>query len=126
MQAYLDHDFAAQDMDFYVRLSRAPGQAAVFFGDTLVDADSGLTLVNFEISPENFSQAGTADFPTVLSSVADFQFGALLRSPVAVDQQGVDVDFGLDGVSLVPEPASFVLAIAAMATATCVRRRRSW
>jgi hypothetical protein len=126
VQAYLDHDFAAQDMDFYVRLSRAPGQAAVFFGDTLVDANSGLTLVNFEISPDNFSQAGTADYPTVLSSVADFQFGALLHNPVAVDQQGLDVDFSLDGVSLVPEPASLLLAVGALAAATCVRRRRHW
>jgi MYXO-CTERM domain-containing protein len=125
VQAYLDHSFAPQDMEYYVRLSRAPGQAAVFFGDRLVDADSGLTLINFEISPDNFSPAGFADYPTVLSLVTEFQIGALLRDPVSISDQGTDVDFSLDHVSLVPEPSSGLLALGALAAAAAVRRRRS-
>jgi PEP-CTERM motif-containing protein len=121
--AYFDHDFAEQDMDFFVRLSRAPGQAAVFFGDTLVDADTGFTRVDFEITPANFSPAGFADYPTVLSSVADFQFGAMLRNAVTPANPGTDVDFSLDRVSLVPEPSSVLLMLGVAAAATAYRRR---
>jgi hypothetical protein len=124
VQAYVRHDLEESPINYFVRLPGAPGQAGVFFADSPVDADDDWTLVNFEISPANFTVAGGpgTTFTSVLSNVSNFQIGGQISgspAPTAL------IHFELDQVSLVPEPASIVVAMGAALAGLAFRRRRS-
>lgn len=136
VDAYLSHSFDAEgfdfdadlhdDMRFYLRMSKQPGQAGVLWSTDVVDFDAGFSLVSFEISATNYNVAGGpgADFVNVMSSVAEFQIGAVANLATPTPIPSVNVDFHLDHISLVPEPSSAVLALGA-AIASAFARRRS-
>jgi hypothetical protein len=125
--AYLQHDFAELPVSYYLRLPGAiPGQAAVFFGDQAVPASSGWTRVNFEISPANFSLAGSpgTTFESVLANVPNFQIGAAIFGTPSPAGAATNVHFGLDQVLIVPEPSSVFLVFAAVCSALAWGRKR--
>lgn len=118
VQAYVKHTVPNTPVEFYVRLSAGP--AAVFFSHQTVLPSTDWTLVNFEISPANYTDAG-GTYNTVLAGVTNFQIGARITST----PQGVSGVAAIDNVSLVPEPSSALLAIAAVVGGLAARRRRS-
>jgi hypothetical protein len=125
--AYVKHDFTEIPIDFYLRLPGAiPGQAAVFFGDQAVPASSGWTRVNFEISPANFSLAGSpgTTFESVLANVPNFQLGAAIYGTPTPAGAATNIHFGLDQVLIVPEPSSMFLVFAAVCSALAWGRKR--
>jgi hypothetical protein len=125
--AYVKHDFSELPIDFYVRLPGAiPGQAAVFFGDQPVPVGSGWTRVNFEISPANFSLAGSpgTTFESVLANVPNFQIGAAIFGTPSAAGAATNIHFGLDQVLIVPEPSSVFLVFAAVCSALAWGRKR--
>ncbi len=119
VQAYVRHNFTEKPIDFFARLSS--GGAAVFFGDTAVEANEW-TLVNFEISPDNYTNAG-ATFEAAVSNVMNFQIAAIIRG--GVSSPGTNIQFALDQVSLVPEPSSALLVLGATVFTWTLRRRRA-
>jgi hypothetical protein len=120
VQAYLRHDLTQTPVEFYVRLTNGP--AAVFFADQPVGASDGWTLVNFEISPANFTPAG-GTFAGVLPNVQNFQIGARITGTVT-DPGTTNLLFDVDQVSLVPEPSTVLIAFGAIFCALPWRRFR--
>jgi hypothetical protein len=120
VQAYLRHNFDQFPIEFYVRLTNGP--AAVFFADQTVAASDDWQLVNFEISPANLTFAG-GTFDGVLSNVQNFQIGARIQGVVANPGEPTLL-FDVDQVSLVPEPASVFIAMAAAVFGLTWRRTR--
>lgn len=135
VQAYLSHDFDAEgfdfdadlydDMRFYLRFSKQPGQAGVIWSSDVVDFDAGFALVNFDINSSTYLIAGSpaATFTSVMSSVAEFQIGAVTNTTTPSATHSVTVDFHVDHVSLVPEPSSVLLALGALFAGAFARRR---
>jgi hypothetical protein len=120
VQAYLRHNLAESPIDFYIRLTNGP--AAVFFADAPISASEDWTLVNFDISPNNFTFAG-GTFAGVLANVQNFQIGAQVVGSVQ-DPGNTFILFDVDRVSLVPEPASVLLVVSALACCPPLRRIR--
>jgi hypothetical protein len=120
VQAYVRHNFDQFPIEFFVRLTNGP--AAVFFADETVPASDDWRLVNFEISPSNFTFAG-GTFNGVLSNVQNFQVGARILG-VVTNPGDPTLLFDADQVSLVPEPSTIVMALAIALGALPWRRRR--
>lgn len=125
VQAYLRHDYNDLPINFFVRIPGPPGTAGVFFADQPLTASNDWTLVNFAITPDNFTIAGGpgSTFANVLSNPSNFQIGAQITA--APPNGGTVVAFDLDRVSLVPEPSSVVLVVGALICGFAARRNRS-
>ncbi len=126
IQAYVRHNYESLPVEFYIRIPSSMGRTGIFFADQLIPAsvNDEWSLVNFEITPDNFEVAGadTSTFENVMSAPTAFQIGAHILSSPPVG--GVPVEFAIDRISLVPEPSSLALAFGGILYGFAVRRRR--
>jgi hypothetical protein len=126
VQAYFRHSLDLAPVNIYVRMAGAPGAGAgVFFAESQVEQNDGWTLVNFDVTEDNFTVAGGpgTTYAGVLGNVTQFQFGAQLLT--AVDPPSTQIHFELDQVSLVPEPSSLLLVVGMTVGLLPWRRRRT-
>jgi hypothetical protein len=125
VQAYFRHSLDLAPINIYIRMAGAPGTAGVFFADSQVEQSDGWTLVNFDVTEDNFTVAGGpgTTYTGVLGNVTQFQFGAQLLT--AVDPASTQIHFELDQVSLVPEPSSLLLFTGVASGLMPWRRRRT-
>jgi hypothetical protein len=125
VQAYVQHDFDEQPIDFFLRITGAnPGAGAVLFdvgANAVAATGDNWTLLDFDISEAN-STPTSGSFGTVLPNVANFTIGALTANNIALG--GIPIQVKLDGVSLVPEPSALLLAFAAGVCGVSWSRRR--
>jgi len=120
--AYVRHD-AAVPLTFFVRFAvpaRFPGAFAVDFTPV---APNEWTLIHVPIDASNpqFVTFEGSTFANVFSDIGHIQLG--VRVPEALVGSDVGVTFGIDSISLVPEPTTLCL-LAAGGARIATRRRR--
>lgn len=124
--AYVQHDFDEQPIDFFLRVTGAnPNAGAVLFDlgvSPILATGDNWTLLDIEISEAN-STPTNGSFASVLPNVANFTIGGITANDISLG--GVPVNVRLDQVSLVPEPATLMTALGAIACGLLSQRRRS-
>ncbi len=121
--AFVRHD-APEALTFFVRFAGAhnwPGAVAVNFMPVAPGEWTQLS-VDIEASNPQFVGFEGSDFGTVFGNVGHVQIGVSVPSGLAGSE--TNYSFGLDEVSVVPEPASLVL-LAGGAVVLSNRGRRS-
>jgi hypothetical protein len=124
VQAYVQHDFDEQPVDFFLRITGAnPGAGAVIFDvnlDPVAATGNNWKLLDFEITEAN-STPTSGTYNSVLPNVANFTIGALTANNISVG--GTPINLKLDQVSLVPEPSAMAMTLAASVFGLFWRRR---
>lgn len=113
LTAYVRHD-ASEPLDFFVRLALAGGSPAVSFVNPQQVQPGTWTQLDFDISFDNplHTNEGApteAFYNNVLSQIGRVQIGVI--RPASLATSPTPVIYGLDQVSIVPEPSSVVLAL---------------
>lgn len=127
VSAYVRHN-APVAIPFFTRMTEidtnAPG---VFFVDTALVAPNVWTQVYFNVtaSSPQFTNPEGADYATVMGNVGNFQIGPWLMTSPALPAGTYAYDLDKVDMSLVPEPASGLLAsLGAMGLALRARRQK--
>jgi hypothetical protein len=116
------------ELSFFLRVATsnpAAGGVIFLYPDTI--GPDTWTEMDFDISFANPNRVNEgapslAFYENVLSNVARVQFGVSV--PVDLIENTTAVTYGLDKVSIVPEPSSALLCVMAFAGAAIRRRRR--
>jgi hypothetical protein len=123
-QAFVRHD-APVPLTFFMRFASPfnfPGAVAINFVPVLPNQ---WTLVNVPIHPGNpqFVTFEGTDFTNVFDGIGNIQLG--VRTPEALAGMNTSITFGIDSVSVVPEPAALALLGAGGLAVLGGRRRRA-
>lgn len=121
MTVSLRHNHAAS-LDFYIRIAGSAGAgASLTTGYTVLPGT--WTEITFGITDGNppFSSYGAApSFSSAFSNIQNLQLGLYLPEG---SYTGLTMDIDNVGITVVPEPSSIMLGVAAMALAFTRRRR---
>jgi len=112
-------------LTFFTRFSSSanfPGATAVSFTTVQSGEWTPVSFIINPSSPQFISFEGT-DFNTVFSNIGHLQIGVAV--PIDLAHADSNVTFGIDNVSIVPEPASFALLICGFAVLARFRSARS-
>ncbi|MBI1826696.1 MAG: PEP-CTERM sorting domain-containing protein [Planctomycetes bacterium] len=113
-------------LTFFTRFSSSanfPGATAINFTPVLSGVWTPITFAISPASPQFISFEGT-DFNTVFSNIGHLQIGVSV--PAELGHLNSNVTFGIDNVSIVPEPASlglFAIGLVAIARQRVGRSR---
>lgn len=121
MTVSLRHNHAAS-LDFYIRIAGSAGAGASLTTGYTVLPDTW-TEVTFDITDGNppFSSYGAAPgFSSAFSNIQNLQLGLYLPEGTYT---GLTMDIDNVGITVIPEPSSILLGVAAMALAFNRRRR---
>lgn len=126
LSLYVRHD-AGVPLDFFTRIAAAPSVMPPVGGaisNTLAVPSGVWTPISIAINPTNAGLLPEfSNFSAIFSNVARIQIG--ISPPPALFGANQTVTFGLDKVSIVPEPASLLLLGCGGLVLTAQRRRRS-
>jgi hypothetical protein len=115
ISAEVIHD-APQALTFYFRFAGAGAMVGMF----PPVAPNTWTPVSIAIDPSTLTPAG-GSFATTMSNVINLQMGVI--APAGLE--GVPFTYGLDKVTLVPEPTTAGLLALGLLGFACARRRQS-
>lgn len=124
--ATVRHD-TGEDLEYFLRVATAqnfPGAVLQNVEPTVVPSGEW-TRVSWEIPPPASLCAleGIPDCQAALSSVGNFQIGT--NAPSALTSIDQDFEFGIDQVSIVPEPGTASLALLGLAGLGALGRGRA-